>query len=270
MRSYSVMQSQEDGAISTLPMQPSSQDNLRIKTDLYVGLEPLNRAMGHQGSVPLDQYPHIKRVLVSPIVHLEFRALARKLPLAFIAKDGGIEAVALMGLLEGFTSISTDANTGAAMAPLLVKAFPLAIGPVDEDGHLTILIHQVPDGVPGPFQPAIAAGGVLSAPFVEKSDCLWLFAAAWKATQEVLLDLEAHEAFVPWPLVLVFETGEESAIEGLMTINPAFTEGDAYRSLIAKHGTVVCSIVESQLLSRPNIQAIADITRRLGAAAGSA
>ncbi len=174
-------------------------------------------------------------------------------------RSGRLDAVALTGLLPGHTSL-TRADQSSTV-PLLVKAFPLAIGPVDGDGHVSIMIHQIPEGAKGPIAPAIDVGGNLNPSFVEKSDCLWLFAASWKATQDVLHDLHNANALRPWQLDLVFEDGEERPVSDLLSIHPAFVETEAYSQLITKHGLVVGTIVESQLLSRGNIQTLADLAR---------
>jgi hypothetical protein len=214
--------------------------------------------MRHQGAVALSRYLHVRNVLLCPIVHLEFSPLARGFPIAFLRREGLIEAVALLGLVSGYTAVTAEPEIQSRLAPLLIKAFPLAAGPADNEGHVSIMVHMLPQGVTMADQPAFAEGGNLSAPFIEKSDCLWLFAASLAATRDVLADLDRSGAFIAWPLTLRFESGEAAPVGELMTIAPAFTDSDSYRRLIQQHGPVVATIVESQLLSRSNIQTLAD------------
>ncbi len=46
--------------------------------------------------------------------------------------------------------------------PLLLRAFPLAAGPLDTDGRATIVISEHPKGAVGAGQPAFLADGTMN------------------------------------------------------------------------------------------------------------
>ncbi len=182
---------------------------------------------------PLSSYETIRSTSLVPATLAEFRPLAAEMPVAFARSRGEVYAAAIIGLPGLNNLISGDAMP--VSLPLLLRAFPLGVGPSDAEGRPTVVISEPPAGEITPGEPAFLADGSMGPALQEKTDALWLFVKAQEDGAAALRSLEAHGAFEAWPLQLVFDDGALPVSE-LLRIRADYLQSDAFVDFYNLHG----------------------------------
>lgn len=207
--------------------------NVDDNSSLYSSVSALG-ANGERSSVfPLQCYPHLQNV-TSVVVSLhEIRGLSRSLPVAFARQGRRIRAVAIIGL-PGVQNLLARTVLPDAL-PLILRAFPLALGGRSAEGHVGILINDPPESAEHPGMPAFLEDGSMSRVTIEKSDALWLYAATQEHSAKILRDLDERNAFETWPLRLTFDD-RTLDVGDLLRVSSSFLQSPGYRDFIAIHG----------------------------------
>lgn len=149
-----------------------------------------------------------------------------------------------------FRTGRTGALRGTVACPLLLRAFPLALGPRAGEDTLAIALDQPGLGSTDIVHPLFGADGALTPHFAAKADFLWLFAATRRATLALAEALQNAGALIPWEIYLRFDDGEVVSTPSLLTVDPHFTDTSDYLALIARFGNSIVNLVEAVLLSR--------------------
>ncbi len=203
-----------------------------LELALYTRLEQLNAQGSRLHLWPLRCYASIARVSVVPVSLLEFRPLASIFPLAFMQVEGSFRPVSIVGLPgfrnDNFWKIQPE------VLPLLLRAFPLAIGPPDVDEHMTVLIDEPPSSPGEPGIAAFDADGQMSEELSARADALWLYAKLQKATATAVSDIARLGALEAWPLHLVFENGD-LPVSGLFRVSSKFLQSKDYSEYLEIH-----------------------------------
>ncbi len=182
---------------------------------------------------PLTSYEAIRTTSVVPITLIEFRPLAAFMPLAFARSGATIYAIALIGF-PGLENLVFSGTEPTAL-PLLLRSFPLALGPKDGHGRPSIAISESPQGELGGGQPAFLPDGSLHPLLAEKADALWFYAKARDDDVAALHDLDTVGALETWPLELVFEDGS-LPISELLRVRADFLQSKDYLGYLATQG----------------------------------
>ena len=203
---------------------------------------------------PTRSYETVATASLVPINLVEFRLLSRLMPLAFVESEGRICPAALIGL-PGLKNILFSDPMPEAL-PLLVRAFPLALGPDNEEGRATILINDPPLSPNEPGLSPFHSDGDLSDALTEKTDALWLYAKTKDASSAAMNDLQAYAAFEPWPLHLVFASGQ-LPVSGLLRVRREFLQSTAYSEFHENYGFEAAAALQYHWISLALIDVLA-------------
>lgn len=200
---------------------------------LYSTVSALESTGAGSTIFPLQCYPHLYGVVSAAVSLHEIRGLSRSLPVVFERQGHHVRAIAIIGL-PGAQNLLARAVLPDAL-PLILRAFPLALGGRSAEGHVGILINDPPSSAGHPGLPAFLDDGSMSRTLIEKSDALWLYAATQERSLKILRDLDERQAFETWPLRLTFDD-RTLEVSNLMRISSSFLQSPGYRDLIAIHG----------------------------------
>jgi len=220
---------------------------------LYPSMVPFSQGDQRLGECEVAHYPQLQQFRSVPVCHVEVRRLARFVPIAFGDLGGQMQPIALPYSNKRFVSARTAALLGTNACPVLLRAFPLALGPRIDDDKVAVAIDQ-PNLTPGEIvQLAFAPDGALTASFTTKVDYLWLFAATRRATLEMTEAAQVAGALTPWSITFDFDEGDALAAPDIFTIDPRFVESADYLSLVQRFGVAVVNLVEGVLLSQSHL-----------------
>lgn len=244
--------------------QGSAVDDSQSKLDslyqagLYSSLVPLRQADRRQGELAAAEYPQLRQFRCVPLSHLEARLVARYIPVGFARLRGELQPVALPYSYRRFKAGLTASLRGTIACPILLRAFPLALGPLSGADTLAIALDQPDSAIEDVLYPAFDENGLLTPYFAAKVDYLWLFAATRRAT--LTMSQAAHNAgaLLPWPIALSFDDGELKTAPDLFTVDSGFLDSTDYLSLVVRFGNAVVNLLEAAVLSRSHLDVLSD------------
>ncbi len=205
---------------------------------------------------PLSSYESISTLSLVPVTLVEFRRLASEMPVAFARSGDEIYPVALIGL-PGLQNLVFCLPAPAAL-PLLLRAFPLAVGSRDPDGRQGVIISEPPRGDVEEGLPAFLPDGTMNTVLLAKTDALWFYVKARDDGATALSFLEAADAFEIWPLELVFEDGALPVSE-LLRVRGDFLQSEAYVEFLDKHGFDLATALHYHRISLGAIDKLASL-----------
>lgn len=227
---------------------------------MYNALRPLEKSADLQRMPPLEALLPSTNPIAVPAAPVEVPLLMERFPIAWRRDGGRWNLVAITGLSpEQDTWRPAMGESGGRIVPLVLRAFPLALGAPSDGETVPVLVDEAGLLPPGPVADDFDHEQA-EADLDYRLQALWTFGNSRKSVEVLFEDIDAAGGFVPWTLSFAGRK-RNIALEGFWIIDWSFIGTPAHAALVERHGWLAASLISMHRISTHRIN---DLLHDLG------